>query len=225
MGCTLCGRPNATFGDGHLCVADGGVMLASPGSAPTSGWRVTSWTLLALTIAYLLACVAKIVLLVQDYGFVDRFTATSGSVDLAELNRLAASERVVGTIVQLLVLGYLVGFVGWFAMIWQMVARNGLDPRTALRHWTIITFAVSTLVSLVVAFLTRNPTVNTADLASARDALLAFDRNQIVFTIVRMAVGGLLIAVVCVLRRRVRTLIFGPLESIIQRRTQPVDQF
>ena len=138
------------------------------------------------------------------------------SVDLAELNRLANRERLVNAIGQLLVLAYLVGFLLWFVMIWRVVVRNGLSPTGVLRHWTVVVFVVSIAVSPVLALLTHSPTVNGNNLATARNDLLAFDRNQIIFTFVRLLVGVLLATVVWVLRRRVKTAIFGELEAIVQ---------
>lgn len=216
MHCVLCGRANVTFGDGHLCVADGAV-TASPGSTPGPAWRVMSWVLLGLTVPYLLACAVKIVLLVQDYRLVERLTARPGGADLAELERLASSERAVGTLLAFLVLAYLVGLVVWLAMTWRVAIRNAIDPRTILRHWTVAAWTVSIFVSVVLAYLTREPTVNTDDLEVARADLLAFDRGQIIFTSVRMLVATLLIASVWGLRKRVRNAVFGPLESTLQR--------
>jgi len=214
--CSLCGRPDAEFGDGHLCVSEGVVVARPQAAAPPSAWRVTSWVLLTISFAYVVACVVKIVLLVQDYRFVDRLTASPSSVDLAELNRLADRERLANTIVQLLVLAYLVGFLIWFAMIWRVVVRNGLSPAAVLRHWTVVAWAVSIAVSPVLALLTRTPTIVGTDLATARADLLAFDRNQIIFALVRMLVGILLGATVWMLRKRVKTAIFGELEAIVQ---------
>jgi hypothetical protein len=220
MRCALCDRPEVTFGDGHLCVADGGSALRSARPAPNSAWRVTSWVLLAVTAAYLLAATAKMVLLVQDYQFVDRLTADPDAINLDELNRLAGRERAVGALVQVLVLCYLVGFAIWFAMIWKVMVRNGINPRGLLRHWTVIAWAVATVASFAIALFSRDPAIDAQDLVAARAQLLAFDRDQIIFTAVRLLAGSLLIAVVWELRKRVRTSIFGPLEAMIQQRTQ-----
>src|SRR5262245_37806794 len=128
MHCVLCGRANVTFGDGHLCVADGAA-AASPGSMPGSAWRARRRVLLGLTVPYLLTCAVKIVLLVQDYRLVERLTARPGGAALAELERLASSERAVGKVLALLVLAYLVSLVVWFAMTWRVAVRNAIDPR------------------------------------------------------------------------------------------------
>jgi hypothetical protein len=216
MRCSLCGRPDVEFGDGHLCVAEGVVVARNQGTAPASAWRVTSWVLLAIALAYVVMCAVKIVLLVQDYRFVDQLTASASSVDLAELRRLADRERLVNAVGQLLVLAYLIGFLLWFVMIWRVVVRNGLNPGSVLRHWTVVAWAVSIVVSPVLALLTRTPTIVGTDLASAQADLLAFDRNQIIFTFVRMLVGILLAATVWVLRKRVKNAIFGQLEAIVQ---------
>jgi hypothetical protein len=215
MRCSLCGRPDAEFGDGHLCVAEGVVVARTQAAAPASAWRVTSWVLLAIALAYVIGCTVKIVLLVQDYRFVDRLAASASSVDLADLNRLADRERLVNAVVQLLVLAYLVGFLLWFVMIWRVVVRNGLSPGGVLRHWTVVAWAVSIVVSPVLALLTRTPTIVGNDLAAARADMLAFDRNQIIFTLVRTLVGVLLAATVWMLRKRVKTAIFGQLEAIV----------
>jgi hypothetical protein len=217
MRCSLCGRHDAQFGDGHLCVAEGVAVARTQVRTPASAWRVTSWVLLGIAVAYVLVCLIKMVLLAQDYRFVDKLTANPTSVDLAELNRLADRERLVNSVIQLLVLAYLVGFLLWLVMIWRVVVRNGLSPTGVLRHWTVIVLAVSILVSPVLALLTHSPTVNGHNLATARTDLLAFDRNQIIFTLVRTIVGILLGAVVWVLRRRVKTAIFGELEALVQR--------
>jgi hypothetical protein len=216
MRCSLCGRPDAEFADGHLCVAEGVAVARTQAGTPASAWRVTSWVLLGIAAAYVVMCLVKIVLLGQDYRFVDKLTANPSSVDLAELNRLADRERLVNAIAQLLVLAYLVGFLLWLVMIWRVVVRNGLSPTGVLRHWTVVVLAVSILVSPVLALLTHSPTVNGNNLATARADLLAFDRNQIIFTFVRMLVGVLLAAVVWVMRRRVKNAIFGELEAIVQ---------
>jgi hypothetical protein len=216
MRCSLCGRPDAQFGDGHLCVAEGVAVARTQTGIPVSAWRITSWILLIIAIAYVAICAAKIVLLMQDYRFVDQLTVNPSSVDIAELNRLANRERLVNAIGQLLVLAYLVGFLLWFVMIWRVVVRNGLSPTGVLRHWTVVVFVVSIAVSPVLALLTHSPTVNGNNLATARNDLLAFDRNQIIFTFVRLLVGVLLATVVWVLRRRVKTAIFGELEAIVQ---------
>jgi hypothetical protein len=176
---------------------------------------VTSWVLLSIGLCYILACAIKVVLLVQDYQFVDELTVHPGAVDIAELNRLADRERFVNAVVQLLVLAYIVGFLVWFWMIWRVVVGNGLRPASVLRHWTVVAWAASFVVSPVLALLTRTPTIDGDNLESARADLLAFDRNQIIFTVVRILVGALLVATVWVLRRRVREAIFGPLESIV----------
>jgi hypothetical protein len=216
MRCSLCGRPGAEFGDGHLCVAEGVAVARTQTGSPASAWRITSWVLLGIAIAYVVMCVVKLGLLVQDYRFVDKLTANPSSVDLAELKRLAGRERLANIVTQLLVFAYLVGFVLWLVMIWRVVLRNGLSPISVLRHWTVVVLAVSILVSPVLALLTHTPTVNGNNLAAARADLLAFDLNQIMFTGVRMLVGVLLATVVWVMRRRVRTAIFGELEALIR---------
>ena len=215
MRCALCERLDVEFGDGHLCVADRQRVMEG-GSTPTSAWRMTGWVVLGIAVAYLLVCAAKIALLLQDYDLVDRLTADPGSVGLAELDRLAAQERTVGGILQFCVLAYLIGFAVWFAMVWRVVVRNGLDPRRVFGHWTVIAFGASIVVSVILAALTGDPNVTGDDLAAVRDDLLAFDRNQIIFTFARMGVGGLLITCVWVLQRRVRAAIFGPLEALVQ---------
>jgi flagellar biogenesis protein FliO len=215
MRCSLCGRPDAEFADGHLCVAEGVAVPRTSNGTPASAWRVTSWVLLLIGLLYVLACAAKVVLLLQDYRFVDDLTRRPGAIDVAELYSLADRERFANAVIQLLVLAYLVGFLAWFWMIWRVVVRNGLRPTSVLRHWTVVAWAVSIVVSPILALLTRTPTIDGDNLAAARTDLLAFDRNQIIFTVVRMLVGALLIATVWVLRRRVRSAIFGPLEAIV----------
>ena len=215
MRCALCERPDVEFGDGHLCVADRSQVVEGS-STPTSTWRVTGWVVLGIAVAYLIVCGAKIALLLQDYDLVDRITADPRSVDLGDLDRLAAQERTVGGILQFCVLAYLIGFAVWFAMVWRVVVRNGLDPRRVFGHWTVFAFGASIVVSVVLAALTGDPNVSGNDLGAVRDELLAFDRNQIIFTVARMGVGGLLIACVWVLQRRVRSSIFGPLEALVQ---------
>ncbi len=214
MQCALCERSDVQFDDGHLCVADRRRAVAKT-STPTSTWRVTGWVVLGVAVAYLMVCAAKIVLLGEDYDLVDRMTTDPASVDLADLDRLAAQERTIGGILQFCVLAYLIGFAVWFAMIWRVVVRNGLDPRRVFGHWTVAAWAVSIVVSVVLAALTSDPTVTGDNLAAVRDDLLAFDRNQIIFTFARMGVGGLLITCVWVLQKRVRSAIFGPLEAIV----------
>src|SRR5689334_4835373 len=135
MRCSLCGRPGAEFGDGHLCVAEGVAVARTQTGTPASAWRVTSWVLLGIAIAYVVMCAVKLGLLAQDYRFVDKLTANPSSVDLAELRRLADRERLVNIVAQLLVFAYLVGFLLWLVMIWRVVVRNGLSPTGVLRHW------------------------------------------------------------------------------------------
>src|SRR5689334_6634369 len=116
MRCSLCGRPDAEFGDRHLCVAEGVAVARTPAGAPASAWRVTGRVLLVIAAAYVVMCIVKIGLLAQDYRFVDKLTASPTTVDLAELKRLADRERLVNAIAQLLVLAYLVGFLLWLVM-------------------------------------------------------------------------------------------------------------
>lgn len=216
MRCSLCGRPDAEFADGHLCIAEGVAVARTQTGSPASAWRITSWVLLAIAVAYVVMCLVKIMLLAQDYQFVDQLTANPTSIDVAELNRLADRERLVNNLGQLLVFAYLVGFLLWLVMIWRVVVRNGLSPIGVLSHWTVVVLAVSILVSPILALLTHSPTVNGDNLAAARDDLLAFDRNQIIFTGVRMLVGVLLATVVWIMRRRVKNAIFGELEALVQ---------
>ena len=213
MRCALCGQADATFGDGHLCVADGGVAGDPLAAKPSSGWRVMSFIVIALAVAYVVACAGKLWLLTRDYALVDRLTA-EGDPDTRPLLDLAASERAVNAFVQLMMLGYVLGFAVWFVMLWRLSARNARDPHRLLRHWTMVAWAAAILTSIALAFMTRDPQVSGDDFTLARDDLLAYDRNQIVFTVVRMIVGALLIVVVLTLRRRVRQSIFGALEAI-----------
>jgi hypothetical protein len=180
-----------------------------------SAWRVTSWLLVAIAGAYVLTCAVKVILLLQDYQLVDKLTADPDAVSVRQLLDLADRERLVNAIVQLLVLAYLIGFIAWFVMIWRVVVRNGLNPGHVLWHWTVLLWVLSIIASPVLALLTRNPTITGTDLATARADLLAFDRNQIIFTVVRLAVGVLLLVTVWMLRKRVRRAIFGPLEAIV----------
>ena len=215
MQCALCERFDVEFGDGHLCVADRRRAVEAA-STPTSAWRITGWVVLGVAVAYLMVCAAKIVLLVQDYNLVDRVTTDPAAVDLADMDRLAAQERTVGGILQFCVLAYLIGFAVWFAMIWQVVVvRNGLDPRRVFGHWTVIAWTASIVLSVVLAVLTGDATVSGSNLEEVRADLLAFDRNQIIFTVARMGVGALLIALVVALQKRVRESIYGPLEAIV----------
>src|SRR5262245_20424 len=178
MRCALCGQADAGFGDGHLCVADGGVAGDPLAAKPSSGWRVTSWLVVTLAVAYVIACAGKLVLLVRDYELVDRLTA-EGDADTRPLLELADSERAVNALVQLLMLGYVLAFAVWFVMLWRLSARNARDPYRLLRHWTMAAWAVAIFASIALAYLTRDPRVSGDNLTMARDDLLAYDRNQI----------------------------------------------
>jgi hypothetical protein len=213
MQCALCELSEVEFGDGHFCVADRRqVVEAAP--TPTSTWRITGLVVLGVAVIYLLVCAAKIALLVQDYQLVDRITIEPSSVDLAELDRLAEQERTIGGLLQFCVLAFLIGFAVWFALIWRVVVRNGLDPGRVFGRWMVGLLAASIVLSVVLAAITGAPTVNGDDLQAVRAELLAFDRNQIILTAARMVVGVVLIALIWRLQQRVRSAIFGPLLSL-----------
>jgi hypothetical protein len=215
MSCAVCGQPGVDTGDVHLCRLDGDDSRAALGPPPSSGWRVMSGVVLAVTVAYVVACAVKIGLLVHDYNVVDLLTTSTGTVTKEQLDRLARWERTVSVIQELLVLGYIVGFIAWFVMIRKVVLRNGFDPITVLLHWTVIAWLASIAVSVVLAFTTSTPPViSPGDLDASRQTLLSFDRDQIIFTIVRILVASLLITAVLILRKRVRTTVFGALEAV-----------
>jgi hypothetical protein len=174
-----------------------------------------SGVVLVVTLAYVATCAAKIGLLVHDYNLVDLLTSSSGSVTMSQLTGLATLERAVTVIQELLVLGYIVGFILWFVMIRKVLIRNGFDPMTVLLHWTVIAWLASIVVSVVLAFTTgAEPVVKPGDLNASREALLSFDRDQILFTIMRVLVASLLITAVLALRKRVRSTVFGALEAV-----------
>jgi hypothetical protein len=104
---------------------------------------------------------------------------------------------------------YLAAFVAWFVVAARIVKRLGAS-RGILRHWTVAAWRMSIVVSLAVVFLLRTPTTDVDDLASARAALLHTSGTQMVYTGLRVATVGLLIAAVWVLRGRVSTLISAP---------------
>jgi len=219
MRCAVCGHPGADAGDGHLCRLDGDDSLAALGPPPSSGWRVLSSVVLAVTITYLAVCAVKIGLLVHDYNLVDLLTSSSGTVTMSQLTGLASWERTATALQELLVLAYVVGFIAWFVMIRKVLLRNGFDPATVLLHWTVVAWLVSIGVSVVLAFTTGSaPVIKPGDLDASREALLSFDRDQILFTIMRILVASLLITAVLVLRKRVRATVFGALEAVVAAR-------
>lgn len=178
-----------------------------------------STVVLAVTIGYVVVCAVKIGLLVRDYNLVDILTSSSGNVTMSQLTSLATWERTVTVIQELLVLAYIVGFIAWFVMIRRVLLRNGFDPMTVLLHWSVIAWLASIAVSVVLAFTTGSaPVIKPGDLEASREALLSFDRNQILFTIMRVLVASLLITAVVALRKRVRTTVFGALEAVVASR-------
>lgn len=219
MRCAVCGHPGVDAGDGHLCRLDGDDSRAALGPPPSSAWRVLSTVVLAVTIGYVAVCAVKIGLLVHDYNLVDLLTSSTGSVTMSQLTGLATWERTVTTLQELLVLAYVAGFIGWIVMIRNVLLRNGFDPVTVLLHWTVVAWLASIAVSVVLALTTGSaPVIKPGDLEASRQALLSFDRGQIVFTIVRILVASLLITAVLALRKRVRTTVFGALEAVVATR-------
>ena len=175
-----------------------------------------SGVVLAVTVGYVVVCAVKIGLLVHDYNLVDLLTSSTGNVTMSQLTGLATWERTVAALQDLLVLGYIVGFIAWFVMIRKVLLRNGFDPMTVLMHWTVFAWLGSIALSVVLAFTTGSaPVIKPGDLDASREALLSFDRDQILFTITRILVASLLITAVLALRKRVRATVFGALEAVL----------
>jgi hypothetical protein len=219
MLCYACGYQDSTINGPHTCSESDLTAAAKRRAAgsPAAHWSIGNswawpaftWVVLAITFGYGLVCVARFIALAGEYGAVSRMGDVPSAAQRADVISAINFAQQFSTAYFAAVWFYLAAFVAWFVVAARIVKRLGAS-RGILRHWTVAAWRMGIVVSLAVVFLLRTPTTDVDDLASARAALLHISGTQMVYTGLRVATVGLLIAAVWVLRGRVSTLVSEP---------------
>jgi hypothetical protein len=163
--------------------------------------------LLGALALYVVTSAVRLVLLVQDYEFF-----AGGRLDRAELDALVRREQTLAGVFSAVVLAFVVAYAVWFYVSRRTAERLGANGRETMKHWTLLAWRLALLAS-VVLLVTTQVTGSLTDLSDLAvvDRLMAFDRQQIFYTVARILTAGLLVAGVLVVRRRIWALATGTL--------------
>lgn len=216
MLCYACGYQDSTINGPHTCSESDLKAAARRRAAGTPAghwsianswaWPALTWGVLALTFGYGLVCVARFIALATEYGSVSRMGDVPSAAQRADAISAINFAQQFSTAYVVAIWFYLAAFIAWFVVAARIV--NGLGaPRQVLRHWTVGAWRIGLVVTFAVVFLLRTPTTDVHDLASARAALLHFSGTQMIYTGLRIATVGLLIAAIWILRGRIGALI------------------
>lgn len=182
-------------------------MVAGTANADAElGWRVLTWVVYVVVVAYAAACAVSLVLLLQDYDLISRLPGDPGPAYLAEVQRMAGLERGVGLLRLLLSLAYTAALVVWFVLARRAIRVRGGDVRTVLRHWSFTAWRIAIAGFVLLTFFGTRP-VDYRSRAALQASLLAIDQRQMVLMVARVAVAAVLVVAMWFLRARVLALV------------------
>jgi hypothetical protein len=217
MLCDRCGYQDSTINGPHTC-SESDLKLAAQrqvagqsGIAWSSGrswaWSALTWSFLAVIVGSGLVCAVRLVAVAWEYDSVGALGDAPSAGQLSDWDSAIYFELKIDPVYAVAILVQIAVFVAWFTVVARIVKGAGAT-RHVLRHRTVAACWVGLVISLGVVFFPHNtPTSMPYDLASVDAALRESYGWQMIYTAVRIAMAGFLVAAIWISRGRVTKLL------------------